>query len=218
MTNLQTRSAVLLFTAIVGVCFVLEGARSQNGSGPDPREIPVPAIRTALKPLPGVKDLPVRAAMPDVMLMNDGTRVTTPAQWRKRRVEMKRILEYYFAGLAPPAPSNVKGREIKSQMVLDGKVKYRLIHLTFGPKESLGLDIGVFTPVTGGPFPALIMPGGTPPGRLLCRVCLRDPDKERASMPCSPSDRTSLRRRRDHPPMPKRSPRAIRLWRTDLRL
>ena len=49
-------------------------------------------------------------------------------------------------------------------MVLDGKVKYRLIHLTFGPKESLSLDIGVFTPATGGPAPALIMPGGTPPG------------------------------------------------------
>src|SRR4029434_10347652 len=25
-------------------------------------------------------------------------------------------------------------------------------------------DIGVFTPVTGGPFPTLITPGGTPPG------------------------------------------------------
>ena len=79
-------------------------------------------------------------------------------------LEMKQILEYYFAGIAPPPPGNVKGKEIKSQMVMDGKVKYRLIHLTFGPKESLSLDIGVFTPVTGGPVPALIMPGGTPPG------------------------------------------------------
>lgn len=164
MTKLQTRSAVLLLTVIVRVCFVLESARSQNGSGPDPREIPIPAIRTAMKPLPGVKALPVRAAMPDVMLMNNGTRVATPAQWAKRRADIKRILEYYFAGLAPPPPGNVKGREIKSQMVLDEKVKYRLIHLTFGPNDSLSLDIGVFTPVTGGPFPALIMPGGTPPG------------------------------------------------------
>jgi len=43
-------------------------------------------------------------------------------------------------------------------------VKYRLVHLTFGPHESLSLDIGIFTPVAGGPFPAVIMPGGTPPG------------------------------------------------------
>jgi hypothetical protein len=40
--------------------------------------------------------------------MNDGTKVSTPAQWGKRRAEMKQILEYYFAGLAPPPPENVK--------------------------------------------------------------------------------------------------------------
>ena len=162
MNRLHTRSATLLFAVIAGACLLLQSASSQNG--PDPREIPVPTIRTSMKPLPGVKHLPARAEMPDVMLMNDGTKVTTQAQWRKRRAEMKRILEYYFAGIAPPPPGNVKGKEIKSQMVMDGKVKYRLLHLTFGPKESLSLDIGVFTPVTGGPFPTLIMPGGTPPG------------------------------------------------------
>ena len=43
--------------------------------------------------MPGVKDLPVCAAMPDVMTMNDGSRVRTAAQWKKRREEMKRILE-----------------------------------------------------------------------------------------------------------------------------
>jgi hypothetical protein len=166
MTNLQKQSAVALLTTITGVCVVITGAKSQNqaSSGPDPREIPVPAIRTSMKPLPAVKDLPARAGMPDTMLMNDGTKVTTPAQWPKRRAEMKRILEYYLTGIAPPPPGNVKGKEIKSQVVMDGKVKYRLIHLTFGPKENLSLDIGVFTPIMGGPFPTLIMPGGTPPG------------------------------------------------------
>src|ERR1043165_8929370 len=64
----------------------------------------------------------------------------------------------------PPAPGNVKGREVKSETVLDGKVKYRLVHLTFGPDEKLSLDIGVFTPATGGPFPAIISQSGTPPG------------------------------------------------------
>jgi (4-O-methyl)-D-glucuronate---lignin esterase len=162
MPSPQTRWAIALFTVAAGLCVLVDGARSQ--SGPDPREIPVPSIRTRTKPLPGVKDLPVRASMPDMMLMNDGTRVSTPAQWRKRRAEMKQILEYYFAGISPPPPGNVKSKELKSQMVIDGKVKYRLIHLTFGPRESLSLDIGVFIPATGGPFPALIMPGGTPPG------------------------------------------------------
>jgi hypothetical protein len=77
---------------------------------------------------------------------------------------MQRILSYYAVGQMPPAPANVKGREIHSELVLDGAVKYRLVRLTFGPKSALGLDIGVFTPVQGGPFPAVILQGGTPPG------------------------------------------------------
>ncbi len=132
--------------------------------GPDPKEIPLPAIKTAAAPLPGADALPVRPELPDVLTMNDGTKVTTPAQWKKRREEMKRILAYYAVGQMPPPPGNVKGVEVKSETVLDGKVKYRLVHLTFGPREKLSLDIGIFTPAEGGPFPAIITQGGTPPG------------------------------------------------------
>src|SRR5262245_48029810 len=163
------RSSVRHRSAFLTVCaltvFVVQ-AIGQNSapSRPDPAEIPVPPIETAVGKLPGVKELPVRQEMPDVLTMNDGTKVTSIDQWKKRREEMKRILEYYAVGLAPPPPGNVKGQEVKSQLVANGKFKYRLIHLTFGPQESLGLDIGVFTPTEGGPFPALISPGGSPPG------------------------------------------------------
>ena len=133
-------------------------------SGPDPKEIPVPPIATAMRPMPGVDQLPNRPEMPDVLTMNDGKKVATAEQWKRRREEMKRILEYYAVGQAPPPPGNVKGREIRSETVMGGKAKYRLVHLTFGPHESLGLDIGIFTPIEGGPFPALISPSGTPPG------------------------------------------------------
>ncbi len=146
---------LLLGTA---VCLVMAQDR------PDPREIPVPPIATSMKPMPGVNDLPNRPGMPDVLTMNDGRKVTTPEQWKRRREEMKQILEYYAVGQAPPPPGNVKGHEISSQTVLSGKAKYRLVHLTFGPKESLSLDIGIFTPAEGGPFPALISPSGSPPG------------------------------------------------------
>jgi hypothetical protein len=144
-----------------------ESARAQEAapaSGPDPREIPLPRIATPMGSLPGVDALPVRQEMPDVMVMNDGTRVTTRRQWERRRAEMRRILEYYAVGQMPPAPGNVKGQEIKSETVLDGRVKYRLVHLTFGPAEKLGLDIGIFSPANGGPFPAIILQSATPPG------------------------------------------------------
>ncbi len=139
-------------------------AATAQVDGPDPREIPVPRIKTPLGTLPGVKDLPVRKDLPDVLMMNDGTKVTNRKQWEKRREEMKRILSYYAIGEMPPAPGNVKGKELKSESVLDGAVRYRLVHLTFGPGEQLGLDIGIFTPVKGGPFPTIILQGGTPPG------------------------------------------------------
>ena len=37
---------------------------------------------------PEVSDLPVQTNMPNVMIMDDGTRVATLAQWRERREEM----------------------------------------------------------------------------------------------------------------------------------
>jgi (4-O-methyl)-D-glucuronate---lignin esterase len=138
--------------------------KSAIPSRPDPKEIPLPVIATSMKSMPGVNQLPNHPAMPDVMVMNNGQHVKTVKQWQKRREEMKRTLEYYAVGQAPPPPGNVKGHEVSSQLLLDGKVRYRLIHLTFGPRESLSLDIGIFTPVNGGPVPAIISPSGTPPG------------------------------------------------------
>jgi Abhydrolase family len=158
------RFAVFIAVAAFGVGGAL-GQDSSAVDGPDPNEIPVPEIVTSLGTLPGVTALPIRKELPDVLVMEDGARVTSAEPWAKRRAEVKRVLEYYAIGSMPPAPGNVKGHEVESQLVLDGAVKYRLVRLTFGPGEKLELSIGIFTPAEGaGPFPAVIMPGGTPPG------------------------------------------------------
>jgi hypothetical protein len=158
-------SFVSIAAALSSFPFATLGQSTNAIAGPDPREIPVPPIKTPVRNLPGVNDLPVRTEMPDVLTMNDGKKVTTTKQWQKRREEMKRILEYYAVGQRPPPPGNVKGTETKSELVLDGKVKYRLVHLTFGPKRKLELNIGIFTPTDlPGPFPAVIAQSGTPPG------------------------------------------------------
>jgi hypothetical protein len=145
---------------------VLAQAQPSNPAvGPDPREIPIPPIRSPMGRLPGVNDLAVRTEMPDAMTMENGRKVTTIRQWKKRREEVRRVLEYYATGQVPPPPGNVKGQEISSQMVLEGKVKYRLVRLTFGPKRKLELNIGIFTPTDSkGPFPGIISQSGTPPG------------------------------------------------------
>lgn len=157
--NTRRVPRAIAISAVAGML----GAQTQT-PGPDPKEIPVPPIATSMRPMPGVDRLPNRPEMPDVLTMGDGKKVTTAAQWKRRREEMKRILEYYAVGQAPPPPGNVRGREVASQAVLNGKARYRLVHLTFGPRDSLSLDIGIFTPAQGGPFPALISPSGSPPG------------------------------------------------------
>jgi hypothetical protein len=134
------------------------------GDRPDPREIPLPPIATDLPSLPTVSELPARPAMPDPLVRDDGSRVTSPAEWPARRAEIRRVLEYYAVGRMPPPPGNVKARELGSEILLDGAVTYRLLHLTFGPGERLSLDVGLFTPASGGPFPVVIAPAGTPPG------------------------------------------------------
>jgi hypothetical protein len=119
----------------------------------------VPTTRAAPETFPDVNDLPIHKEMPDVLTMNDSTKVTTAGQWRARREEMKAILEHYELGHAPPPPGNVSGQDVKSGILLDGTVKYRLVHLQFGPEENPGFDIAIFTPAkSAGPFPTIINP------------------------------------------------------------
>ncbi len=158
------RHSVLALAVCASASLLAQPVGNTLPPRPDPRQIPVPKIKTALGDLPGVDQLPERKAMPDVMVMNDGTRVTTPAQWQKRREEIRRTLEYYHVGRMPPPPGNVKGTEISTQLLAGGKVKYRLIKLTFGPEEKLSLHIGIYAPTDGVPVPAVIQPGGSPPG------------------------------------------------------
>jgi hypothetical protein len=131
---------------------------------PDPKESPLPVIKTDMKAMPGVDQLRNRPEMPDAMTMNDGKKVKTVKQWDQRRAEMMKTLDWYAMGEAPPPPGNVKGTEVHSELVLNGKYKYRLVHLTFGPNESLSLDMGIFAPVDNNHVPTLISPSGTPPG------------------------------------------------------
>ncbi|MEO7415322.1 MAG: alpha/beta hydrolase family protein, partial [Opitutaceae bacterium] len=157
-----------VFIAVLGAfgCWASSGAAEPLPDRPDPREIPLPKIQTTLGDLPGPDQLPVRKEMPDVLTMNDGTKVTTPAQFKERQKEMRKILEYYHVGRMPPAPGNVKGTVTLSEDVeVNGKkYKYRTVHLTFGPEEKLTMDIGIVAPVEGGPFPTVMQFGGAVPG------------------------------------------------------
>jgi hypothetical protein len=105
-------------------------------------------IAVVLEVIP-VKDLPAIKEMPDPLTMKDGTKVTTPDQWKLRRREMMRILEDYEYGHMPPPPGNVKATvaTASTRVTISNKqVDYRMMRLTFGPNEKCGFDLGIFTP------------------------------------------------------------------------
>jgi hypothetical protein len=143
---------------------LLAAGRAGDTPAAAPREIPVPPLASPLGVLPGVAELPPQPDLPDVLARASGPRVKTAAEWPARRREILDTLAYYAVGQAPPPPGNVRGRELQAQSLGGGKFHYRLVRLTFGPGGILGLDVGIFTPAGPGPFPAVIMPAGTPPG------------------------------------------------------
>ena len=114
---------ILALVSLAAVAVVMGGQAPQPAEPevrapilprPDPKEIPLPVIKTDMKPMPGVDQLPNRPEMPDVMTLNNGQKVKTAKQWEQRRVEMTNTLNWYALGEAPPPPGNVKGTEVHS--------------------------------------------------------------------------------------------------------
>lgn len=97
-----------------------------------------------------IDELPRVEEMPDPLTMFDGTKVTTPEQWRTRRREMIQILEDYEYGHMPPPPGNVVAEVVTPSTAVttrDGlSAQYQMLHLRFGPDQSLGFDLGLFIP------------------------------------------------------------------------
>src|SRR5262249_16315160 len=114
--------------------------------------------------------------MPDPLIMRNGEKVKSVAQWRQRREEMKEILEFYELGHAPPPPGNVSGDELKSSEGLDGTARFRLGHLKFGPGQKLCVDVAIFRREGDGPFGTVVNPSffGTP-GTVSANVAAAQP-------------------------------------------
>lgn len=91
-------------------------------------------------------ELPVQAELPDPLIDLAGHKVETPAQWEKRRGEMKRVLEYYAIGTMPPAPRNVKGQVTSTTKIMNDQVRSEFVHLSFGPDMKLGLNLLLLFP------------------------------------------------------------------------
>ena len=163
-------------SALLGACLWAALARAQRAEplpapaaapkdpAPDARQIPVPPLRTTFPRLPGVTELPNQVELPPALRSNAGALITSAADWPARRAELRRILETYAVGHAPPAPGNVRAEVLQAQALANGQGRYRRVRLSFGPEQHSSFEIGVFTPAGPGPFPVVIAPFGTPPG------------------------------------------------------
>lgn len=105
---------------------------------------PLPAGKDAL---PEPDKLPARKEMPDPLVMLNGQRVSSKAQWfKERRPELKTLFQHYMYGYAPPPPAKVEYKiERVDPKALGGKATLKEVTILLagadGPKIHLLLVI-----------------------------------------------------------------------------
>ena len=101
--------------------------------------------------------LPVLKELPDSFLMNSGHRVSTPEEWKQRRVEIRDMLLHYEYGHPPPAPTSVAVENETVRDAFGGKAKVHEFVLRMNSKGGFAMHAGVIIPTTAGPrFPVIV--------------------------------------------------------------
>ncbi len=108
-------------------------------------------------PLPAFEDLPEIVPLTDPFAWSDGSgRISSFADWARRRSEIKAELEEYEIGPKPPRPENMTASYANGTLT---------VTVTVGD-ESLTLTSPITLPSGDGPFPAIIGLGGGGSGSL----------------------------------------------------
>lgn len=107
---------------------------------------------------PPVADLPAVEALPDALVMFDGTKVTSKADWFfKRRPELVNLFEHYMYGAAPPAPDNVEFMiERVDKNYFGGQATKKEVKITFGPEGTPPIHLLLVTPNSDKPVPVVL--------------------------------------------------------------
>ena len=99
--------------------------------------------------------------LPNPMVLNDGTPVTTPAHWAQRREEMLAPLldiQYGHPPVEVPATRLVSASHIQSQN--NGHTQYQQLKLSTGPNQSIPITVDLYTPTDfEGPIPLILRVG-----------------------------------------------------------
>jgi hypothetical protein len=86
---------------------------------------------------PPASELPAIAAPPNLLVMQNGTEVTSADQWfKERRPELRKLIEHYMYGAPPVATEQVTATLVRTNdKAFDGKGIVQEITLTFGPEQ-----------------------------------------------------------------------------------
>lgn len=114
----------------------------------------VAAVRAEF-PLPA--ELPRQEALPEPLLMRDGTAVRTADLWRTQRApELKELFQHYMYGRYPAAPQPVTARVLlEDHEAFGGKATLKEVELTLGPPDWPKIYLLVAAP-QGGPRPCFV--------------------------------------------------------------
>jgi hypothetical protein len=92
--------------------------------------------------------LPTSKELPDLLTMQDGSKVATPEDWyQKRRPELKNLVQHYMYGFPPVASEKVTATITRTDHhALNGKALLREITLTFGPEGKGKINLLLISP------------------------------------------------------------------------
>lgn len=85
---------------------------------------------------PPPDQLPANPEMPSPLVMLDGTKIASKADWEsKRRPELKELFQHYMYGRYPAKPKITAKVLFEDAQALGGKGTLREVEITFGPPE-----------------------------------------------------------------------------------
>ena len=86
--------------------------------------------------------------LPDPLVTQDGTRITTPKDWeQKRRPELKRLFQEQMYGQIPPKPKKIDFTvQSEHDDFLGGKAVLKNVTISFGAPEAPKIDLLVISP------------------------------------------------------------------------
>ncbi len=110
---------------------------------------------------PDFASLPARPELPDPLVMLNGTKVSSAADWNaKRKPELKALFQHYMYGYLPPKPGKWTVEEVlfSDNMFLDGKATLSESRLAFfGPDLKHRLHVLLVVPnQRSGPAPVFV--------------------------------------------------------------